>query len=388
MSVAALIPVLADSETALRPLAGKPTLAYIIEAARGVPGINNVYVATPHESIGNVARQYGAVRSYVSYAKPLHLPDAKGENHLLADDTITEFLKECTSTDVDHTPNTIVQLSYQTPLLLSENIANTLEKLTDENAELALLTTPATHRLWQATFPFRVPHTTESGQHLEYLSENGACTAFHTEAWRRQQNGKDWNKIALTMTRPQRLFRLQNSIDWQIAELYLREREQENKRAILPDSISAVIMDFDGVFTDNKVVVFQDGREAVLCSRGDGYGLNGLQKTGVPMLVISKEPNPVVAARCAKLKIECIQGIDDKLPVLKAWLVERNLDIRQAVYVGNDTNDAQCLAAVGCGVVPSDAHPDVIPLARLVLNATGGNGALREFCDLITGSPS
>jgi YrbI family 3-deoxy-D-manno-octulosonate 8-phosphate phosphatase len=151
----------------------------------------------------------------------------------------------------------------------------------------------------------------------------------------------------------------------------------------LPSRPSALILDFDGVLTDNRVIVHEDGTESVVCHRGDGLGLERVQARGLPVVVISKERNPVVTARCRKLRVDCLQGVDDKLPRLREWLAARDLDIASAIYVGNDINDASCLAAVGCPVVVGDAHPDVKPLAAIVLRNPGGHGAVRELCDRI-----
>jgi N-acylneuraminate cytidylyltransferase len=153
--------------------------------------------------------------------------------------------------------------------------------------------------------------------------------------------------------------------------------------AALPDPLEAVVFDFDGVFTDNRVWVSQDGTEMVACNRSDGMGIDFLRDSGLPVLVLSKEKNPVVRARCAKLRIPCLNGIDDKRPALERWAQEQGVDLRQTVFVGNDVNDLPCLEAVGCGVVVADAHPDVIPAARIVLSKPGGHGAVREIADLI-----
>ena len=138
------------------------------------------------------------------------------------------------------------------------------------------------------------------------------------------------------------------------------------------------------MFTPNTVIVFQDGTEAVQCNRGDGAGLSRMRKAGVPMLVLSAEVNPVVAARCQKLKIECIQGIEDKRPVLLKWLRQRKLNPAHAIYIGNDMPDIPCMQAVGCGVAVADAQPEVLDAADIVLRTRGGQGAIRELVDLIT----
>lgn len=152
---------------------------------------------------------------------------------------------------------------------------------------------------------------------------------------------------------------------------------------LLPEQIDALIMDFDGVFTDNGVYLDQNGIETVRCNRMDGLGLNLLAKAGLPMLVLSKEKNPVVAARCKKLRLPCLQGIDDKAPALLKWLEEFEFDVAKTIYIGNDINDIPCLRVVGCPVVVADAHDEVKPLARIVLSKPGGHGALRELSDMI-----
>ena len=101
------------------------------------------------------------------------------------------------------------------------------------------------------------------------------------------------------------------------------------------------------------------------------------------MMVLSSEKNPVVQTRCDKLGIECIQNIQNKLPALMNWLNQNSINPAQTVYVGNDVNDLGCLQFVGCGVATKDAHTDAKSAADLVLNKTGGNGALREIAELI-----
>ncbi len=143
-----------------------------------------------------------------------------------------------------------------------------------------------------------------------------------------------------------------------------------------------IAFDFDGVFTDNMVYVFEDGREAVRCTRADGLGLRKLERLGIHSIIISTETNPVVSARARKLNIRCVQGVDDKRAALESILREHDLTLAQAAFVGNDINDLPCLTAVALPIVVHDAHPDVLPCARYQTKARGGYGAVREVCDL------
>lgn len=145
--------------------------------------------------------------------------------------------------------------------------------------------------------------------------------------------------------------------------------------------VRLVVFDFDGVFTDNAVYVSQDGTEMVRCWRSDGLGLRLLPGLGVQAMVLSTEENPVVSARCRKLKLTCVQGVADKAARLGEILVERGLRPEEVAYVGNDINDEGALKLAGLPVVVSDAHSSVVGLAKWQTDARGGYGAVREICD-------
>jgi 3-deoxy-D-manno-octulosonate 8-phosphate phosphatase (KDO 8-P phosphatase) len=146
--------------------------------------------------------------------------------------------------------------------------------------------------------------------------------------------------------------------------------------------IRLVVFDFDGVFTDNMVYVFEDGCEAVRCFRGDGIGLQKLERLGIATLIISAETNPVVSARSRKLGIPCVQGCKEKRTALETSIREMGLSLTQVAFIGNDINDLACLTCVMLPIVVQDAHPDVIPYALYQTRVRGGHGAVREICDL------
>ncbi|MDX6414241.1 MAG: 3-deoxy-D-manno-octulosonate 8-phosphate phosphatase phosphatase [Gaiellaceae bacterium] len=145
--------------------------------------------------------------------------------------------------------------------------------------------------------------------------------------------------------------------------------------------VRLAVFDFDGVFTDNRVWVNERGEETLAFSRSDGLGLRRLDDVGVAYLIVSMEQSPIVGARAKKLQVDCVQGITDKLAVVRERTAGAGLSLEETAFVGNDINDADCLRAVGCPVVPADAWPEVKPLARWVLTRGGGHGCVREFCD-------
>lgn len=145
--------------------------------------------------------------------------------------------------------------------------------------------------------------------------------------------------------------------------------------------VQLLVFDFDGVMTDNRVLVMQDGTEGVMCNRSDGLGVGMLRDSGMPMLVMSKERNPVVEARCRKLNVPFMQGVDDKPLALGGVLRERGLLASHVAYVGNDLNDVACMRMVGISIAVADAWPAAMRAARYVTGRRGGHGAVREVCD-------
>ena len=157
--------------------------------------------------------------------------------------------------------------------------------------------------------------------------------------------------------------------------------------------VHTIALDFDGVFTDNKVWNGSDGTEFVKCDRGDGLAFEMLrrfsQREGwlIDCFIISKEPNIVVSKRAKKLKVDCYQGVDDKLGFLKQHIASRVLGDNTAssglVYIGNDINDLQAMKYAGNSIAPADAHPYIKKVATHVLNRNGGDGFVRESFEKI-----
>ena len=162
----------------------------------------------------------------------------------------------------------------------------------------------------------------------------------------------------------------------------MSEEKSSSNISDIVGRIRLVAFDFDGVFTDNMVYVFEDGSEAVRCFRSDGIGLQKLTRMGIETVIISTESNPVVSARARKLKIQCVQDCEDKRAILEDIAQQKGISLSEVAFVGNDINDLQCLTCVALPIVVQDAHPDVIPAALYQTKRPGGHGAVREVCDL------
>jgi len=149
--------------------------------------------------------------------------------------------------------------------------------------------------------------------------------------------------------------------------------------------ISLLVLDFDGVFTDNRVWMDGTGREMVACDRSDSLGLKMLreQRPDIKVFVISKETNEVVRARCDKLGIPALIGIDDKAKALRALISSVEGGV---AFIGNDLNDLDCIRIAGVGIAVADAIFEVRKEADYITIHRGGHGAIREITDMILGA--
>ncbi|BCW97597.1 MAG: transferase [Armatimonadota bacterium] len=380
----AIIPARGGSKSVPRknllPLAGKPLIASTIEAALQAETVSRVVVSTDDAEIAIVSEKHGA--EVVWRPEEISGDRASSESALLH---VLEHLDRHES----YRPDLLVFLQCTSPLTTSDDIDGCVRKLLEENADSCLSVAAFHSFLWR-----NMPDNSAEGinhdksfrprrQEMEpQYRETGAVYVMRTEGFLAARH-RFFGKTVLYVVDGERCLEIDEPVDVEIAEVLMRQRGQLRKMQALPDPVRALVMDFDGVLTDNRVYVMEDGREAVACSRGDGMGIVALRRQGLDILVLSSEENPVVAARCRKLKVECLQGVERKLAALEKWLEERGIPPESTVYVGNDVNDLECLRFVGCPVVVADAHPDVKPSARFVLSKRGGQGAIRELCDLI-----
>lgn len=148
-------------------------------------------------------------------------------------------------------------------------------------------------------------------------------------------------------------------------------------------NIKMLVLDFDGVLTNNKVAVSDQGREYVLCDRSDGIGIKNLKDKNILIYIVSSEKNPVVKHRADKLGIPCIQSVADKSIVLNDLAAKYGFSLEETAFIGNDINDIPALEIVGVPIGVQDCHVDIEKHILFKTTSTGGNGAVREICDII-----
>lgn len=360
-------------------LAGKPLIAHTIEHARGATSVGRTFVSTDDEEIASISRFYGA--EVVMRPKDLASDTAPSELALIA---TLDYLSA-----TEHVyPDLVVFLQCTSPVRDPSDIDKAVRTLLDQDAD-SLLSATRSH-----AFSWRRVQSQWSSVNYDYQQrqrrqdmpeefvENGSIYVLKPWVLQKFQN-RLGGKIALYEMGYWSSFQIDSEEDLSLCEWVLQHESRKASLNKLPSSIKAIVFDFDGVFTDNRVLVSQDGSESVLCNRSDGLGISRLKEVGLPIIVLSTEENPIVAARCKKLGLEFHQEVSDKLATLRSLAQRLGTSLRNIIYVGNDINDLECIKAVGCGIAVADSSDQVIRAAKVTLASKGGEGAVREVCDLV-----
>ncbi len=377
----------------IRLFAGHPLLAYSIAAGLQATLVDRVIVSTDDEETADIARRYGAE---VPFLRPPELaldstPDLPVFEHVLS------WLER----EKGYSPELIIQLRPTTPVRPLDCVDRGISLLRDHpEADSVRAVIPSGQN------PYKMWRINDEGRMLPLLGE-GIREPYNKP--RQELPATYWQTGHLDVFRKDTIFKkrsmtgdvilpliidpgytvdIDNPLDWERAEWNLIHGDLDVVRPghiprPLPQKVDLIILDFDGVLTDNRVWTDAEGNEWVAANRSDGWGVATLKEAGYQIIVLSREKNPVVAARCRKLGIDVIHGVDAKDVVLKRLLEERKFKADRTIYLGNDVNDLPCFPLVGCALVVADAHPQAKANADLVLTRAGGYGAVRELSDIL-----
>ncbi len=379
----------------IRLFAGYPLIAYSIAAGLQAETVTRVIVTTDDEEIAVVARRYGAETPFL---RPAELAQDR-----TTDLPVFRHALEWLAEHEGYRPDVVVHLRPTTPVRPPDLVDRSVRLLlAHPEADSARGITPARgtpFKMWlidSENKPIRplvtVPGIDESynapRQILPVAYQHTGLIDVIRPDTILKLNSMSGKTILPIIFDPSYAADLDTPDDWRRAEKRvlvggLAMVWPGEPRRSMPEKIQLLVLDFDGVLTDNCVWVDQDGREMIVANRSDSLGVNMLRQAGVETVVISMETNPVVAARCRKMNIPWIQGENDKAAVLKKLLLERKVDASEVVFLGNDVNDLPCFPLVGWAVAVADAMPEVARQADSVLSRPGGHAAVRELCDLI-----
>ncbi len=382
----------------IRLLGRHPLIAYSVASCLAAHTIDRIIVSTDNQEIADVACAYGAEAPFL---RPAELatdmaPDLPLFIHAL------QWLER----EEGYRPSIVVQVRPTTPFrphgLLDQSVTLLQSDARADSVRAVARPSQTPFKMWTCDEKDYL-HPLLDSEHAEpynmprQLLPQVFWQTGHVDVIRREtileKNSLTGERIKSVLVDSAFVVDIDRLEDLQYAEYMLSKDNLDldlpkfpSGRAAakaIPGQIRLAVLDFDGTLTDDRVWVDQDGRESVVCSRRDGQGLELLAIAGVEIVVISKEKNPVVSRRCEKLGIDCWQGVDDKLTLMKKILAERKVDAQKTIYVGNDVGDLPCMRYVGFSFAPADAHPEVLKEAGLVVARAGGRGAVREVCDIL-----
>lgn len=378
----------------IREFAGYPLIAYSIEAGRAAEMVTRVIVSTDDEEIAAAARAWGA-------ETPFLRPAEFAQDQTLDLPVFVHALQWLAEQE-GYQPDVVVQLRPTSPIRPSGMVDEAVRILLDHpEASSVRGVVPAgqnPHKMWRIGADgvmhslLEVPGVAEPYNAPRQVLPPVYWQTGHVDAIRPavilEQASMSGPVILPLMVDPRYTVDIDNLWDWARYEWLVWHGGLEmvtpgRKRRPFPAEVRLVVFDFDGVLTDNRVWVDRDGREMIAANRSDSYGITLLRQAGIESMVISRETDPVVTARCNKMKVPAMQGVLDKDAALRGVLAEKGIEPGQVVYMGNDTMDLPGFALAGWGVAVADSLPEVLRAADFVTAAPGGRGAVRELCDLI-----
>jgi YrbI family 3-deoxy-D-manno-octulosonate 8-phosphate phosphatase len=367
----------------LRRVGGIPLVARAIAAAREASRIDRVVVSTDDAEIAAVAREWGA--EVVDRPSELSGDAASSESAL-------EHALEVLSARGVRT-GILVFLQATSPFIDSSDLDAAIERVAAGESDTVFSAIESWGFLWRSGTDGAsgINHDLagrlrRQDRELEYL-ETGAFYVIDAAGFRAAHH-RFFGRVGVAVVPESTALEIDTVEQLELANVLASWVSTGATSVVQGFDVDAVVTDFDGVHTDDSVLIGQNGEEFVSVSRSDGMGVARLKAAGVPILVLSTETNPVVSARARKLGVEVIQASSDKAAALAEWAGARGIPLDRIAYLGNDVNDLGCFALVGWPIAVPDAHPLVLAAARLVLTAAGGSGAVRELAELVLRSAS
>ena len=366
--------------------AGKPLVAWSILQARAAKAIDRVFVSSDSPAILGVATEYGAL--------PIRRPDELSSDTASSEAALMHAL-DAIAKERGADPEPIVFLQATSPLREPADIDGAVATFHSQGADSlfsdAVLDDLCAWHEEDGVLKGKTFDPFNRGRRQDrkplYL-ENGSIYVFMPALLRKTGN-RLGGKIARYTMDYWKSFEIDTLENAELCEYYFRKYllpywqagDPYAKTGIPAFKPDLIVFDFDGVMTDNRVLVLQDGTEAVLANRADGWGVGQLRQAGLRQIILSTETNPVISARAKKLGLEVLQGSGDKAHDLTAFCQSHDVALERVLYVGNDVNDLDAMRLVGLPVAPADAHPAVLALAKHVTRARGGEGVIKELSE-------
>ncbi len=372
----ALIPLRGGSKSIplknIKTMAGRPLCAWVLDAACSALGPENVFVSTDSNAIIDIVRSINPGVNIIIRPGDISTDKASTESVMLHFAGSVDF-------------DTLITMQATSPLTTPDDIRQAL-RLFDEGGYDSLVTGVSTRRFYWTDNcepvnynPLKRPRRQDMDG---WIMENGAFYITDRKILM-ESKCRLGGRTAIYKMSPDTAIEIDEDEDWNIAEMYLQKRKSRNARELLKD-IKLLVVDIDGTMTDAGMYFSAKGEELKKFNTRDAQGLALVSDKGIDLAIITRENSPIVTARAAKLKIEkCHIGIEDKPACLGSICSEMGISTEHVAYIGDDVGDLECIKLCGFSACPADAVDAVIQAATYVCRHSGGQGAVREVCEMI-----
>lgn len=361
----------------LERVGGIPLVARAVRAAIGASNIDLVVVSTDDEEIAAVAAGAGA--RVVRRPSTLAGDTATSESAILH--ALDRLEGEGERFDV------VAFLQATSPFIPSAALSSAVDEVRDGRADSMFSAVETYGFLWRegadgaaAAINHDAAHRPRRQDREPHHLETGAFYVLRVDGFRASGH-RFFGRIRIAPVPEWSAIEIDDAPQLRAARALAALHESPGRI-----TARAVVTDFDGVHTDDTVLIDAHGGEQVRVSREDGMGVSLLRRAGVPMLILSTEVHPIVRARAEKLRVPVRHGVDDKAVALRSWAEENDIPLADIAYLGNDVNDLPALRIVGWPIAVADAHPLVRAEVRVVLERRGGDGAVRELVERVLSS--
>lgn len=356
---------------------GRPLVYWVMDAALQSKYISKVVVSTDSDQIKKVINLYNHPK--------VQIVDRTIEVSTDTSSTESVMLEFSMKNEFDN----ILLLQATSPLVTTKDIDNAFELFYSKKYDSILSVVRQKRFIWNMSnkdngyqpINYDVFHRPRRQEFDGFLVENGAIyltKKIDLEKYNSRLSGS----IGVIEMDDATYYEIDELNDWVIVENLLRLRNK-NK----PDqykNVKCIITDCDGVLTDGGMYYSDNGDELKKFNTKDGMGLRLAQENGIKVGIITGEDSKLVKRRAKKLNLDFVYlGIKNKLDVLDAICKEYSFTYDNIVYIGDDLNDLEVIKKVGHSFAVNDANPTIKKYAKKTTESKGGEGAVREVCDLI-----
>lgn len=362
----------------IKEFCGRPLIYWNLLALENSSYINEVYVATDCVEISEVVESFGFLKVKIYMRDKENAQDSSSTEAV-----ILEFLNKHKFKDED----LFMLVQATSPITQSEDFDGGIKKL-KEGKKSSLLSVVRDKRFFWSSDGVPINYDYKNRPRRQefdgYMLENGAFYINRVSNILRDKNRLS-SDIDFYEMQDYNSIEIDEKVDWKIAEEYMREHVLF--KYVKERNIKLFLSDVDGTLTDAGMYYGENGEELKKFNTHDGKGFELLRKAGIKTGIITSEETKIVENRAKKLKVDYLyQGLEHKgkLEAVKEICKQEGILLEEVAYIGDDINCKELLEIVGVCACPKNAIPIIKSIANIIeLSLKGGDGAVREFVDII-----